>query len=555
MAVTVGGSIVFFVVAGTVQAVLIFWQIVDWPVMVTPPFTGMVIAMAYELSRDTLRVVQLTDDLRESEERMSLAAEAAGFGVWMWTIANNRVWGSERWLRLFGYAPGETVTFEKVVERIHPDDREQVERAMRRAMEDQADYTGQFRLRLPDGTQRWVSVRGRLHPKEAAKPARMLGASMDITECKQAEEKFRLVVEASPNGILLVNDQGRIVLVNAEAERLFGYSREELTGQVIEMLVPERFRGTHPGHRAGFLAAPRARAKDARGELFAVRKDGSEFPVEIRLSPIQTAEGRLVLTAVVDVTARKQAEAEALRQRAELAHITRVSTMGELAASVAHELNQPLGAILANAEAADLFLKQDPPALGELRDILADIRKDDERAGEVIRRMRSLLRKREMEMQPLDLNSVVEDMFRLVSGDAALRKTTLSAELSPRLPAVRGDRIHLQQVLLNLAMNAMEAMARQPPAKRRLVVHTGRVADDTVEVSVTDSGPGIEPTTLPRLFEPFYTTKTNGMGMGLSIARTIIQAHRGRIWAENHAPDGATFRFTLPVASGGNRNQ
>ena len=254
-----------------------------------------------------------------------------------------------------------------------------------------------------------------------------------------------------------------------------------------------------------------------------------------------------------DLTERKRAELEVQQQRQELAHVARVSVMGELAASVAHELNQPLGAILSNAEAAELFLQQDPPALGELGAILADIRKDDERAGEVIRRMRSLLRKRELEREPLQFNLLVEDVFRLVSADAALRKTAIAAELSPYLPPIQGDRIHLQQVLLNLMMNALEAMAKQPPQKRRLTVRTRRASDAGVEVSVTDSGPGIEPANLPHLFEPFFTTKQSGIGMGLAIARKIVEAHQGRIWAENHPGGGAIFRFTLPSARGEGR--
>jgi PAS domain S-box-containing protein len=424
-AVIVGGTLAFFILFASGQAGLVVGGVLRMPIVVSFPFLAVLLAMSYELSRDVLRAAQLGRELRESEERMTLAAEAAGFGVWMWNIQRDQVWGSERWLGLFGFASDATVTFESLIQRIHPDDREGVEHAVRRAVADRSDYAAEYRVVLPDDTQRWVTARGRVYPDAHGKPVRMMGATIDIT-------------------------------------------------------------------------------------------------------------------------ARKQAEAEALRQRAELAHVARVSTMGELAASVAHELNQPLGAILANAEAADLFLSQDPPALDELRAILVDIRQDDERASEVIRRMRALLRKHELERLPLQINSVVEDVLQVVSGDAALRKIAIGAELAPGLPKILGDRIHLQQVLLNLMLNGMDAMAGEPRERRRLSIRTRSSADGLVELAVVDSGHGIEPEKLPHLFEAFYTTKPNGMGMGLSISRTIIEAHHGRIWAENNAGGGAVFRVALP---------
>ena len=267
-------------------------------------------------------------------------------------------------------------------------------------------------------------------------------------------------------------------------------------------------------------------------------------------SPIQDAAWQVIGAVHVgrDITDAKWAEVELLRQRTELAHIARLSTMGELAASLAHELNQPLGAILANAEAAELFLQQDPPALDELHVILAAIRKDDGRAAEVIRRMRALLRKDELEREPIEINSLVEDVWKLVSADATQRGISLAADLDSALPRVSGDRVHLQQVLLNLILNGMDAIADQPSDRRRILLHTGCGADGQVELTVIDSGHGIEPDKLPRLFEPFYTTKPNGMGMGLSIAHTIIEAHCGRIWAENNASGGATFYLVLPVS-------
>jgi two-component system, LuxR family, sensor kinase FixL len=250
-----------------------------------------------------------------------------------------------------------------------------------------------------------------------------------------------------------------------------------------------------------------------------------------------------------DITQQKRAEAELLRQRTELAHIARVATMGELAASLAHELNQPLGAILANAETAEFLLEQDTLALDEMRAVVAAIRKDGERGGDVIRRMRALFGKHELKLELLDLNSVVRDVGQLVGRDAALRGVSLSVCLAPGLPEISGDRTHLQQVVLNLIVNAMDALAAQPRERRHITVSTCPSTDGQVELAVIDSGQGIQPDTLPRVFQPFYTTKPDGMGMGLSIARTIIDAHCGRIWAENNASGGAAFRIALPTAN------
>jgi C4-dicarboxylate-specific signal transduction histidine kinase len=246
---------------------------------------------------------------------------------------------------------------------------------------------------------------------------------------------------------------------------------------------------------------------------------------------------------------RRLAEIEVLNQRMELAHVSRVSTMGQLASALAHELNQPLGAILRNAEAGELFLQKEKPDLDEIRAILADIRKDDERAGNVINRMRSLLKRRSLESDPLDFHGLIEETIQLARPDAVTRKMSLSMRAAPELPLVLGDRVHLQQVLLNLMLNGMDAMKDCRPADRLLSILARVTAEGTVEVVVKDRGTGIPADKVARVFEPFFTTKSDGMGMGLAISQTIIEAHGGTIHAENNPDKGASFIFILQPAA------
>jgi C4-dicarboxylate-specific signal transduction histidine kinase len=244
---------------------------------------------------------------------------------------------------------------------------------------------------------------------------------------------------------------------------------------------------------------------------------------------------------------RRRAEAEISKQRTELAHVARVSTMGQLASALAHELNQPLGAILRNAEAAEIFLQKEKPDLEEIRAILTDIRKDDQRAGNVIDRMRALLRRRELESKPLDIAELIEETVSLTWSDALTRRVNLTMQITERALLARGDRVHLQQVLLNLILNGMDAITAGHGTERSLIIRAGQGKNGDITVGVRDNGPGIPAEKMKFLFEPFFTTKPEGMGMGLAISRTIIEAHGGKIWAESDSPNGATFKFTLPA--------
>jgi C4-dicarboxylate-specific signal transduction histidine kinase len=288
----------------------------------------------------------------------------------------------------------------------------------------------------------------------------------------------------------------------------------------------------------------------AERELFGLRKDGTEVPIEIGLTPIQTAEGLLVLASIIDISERKRAELEAARQRAEMAHLSRLTTIGELSGSLAHELNLPLGAILSNAQAAQRMLANGQTDLAELREILNEIVSEDKHAGEVIRRLRLWLQKGEVQQHPVHINKVVRDVLKLIRIDLIDQNVIANIQLARNLPAVTGDPVQLQQVLVNLVVNACDAMADCDVAERRLLICTkAKDARTTVIVSVTDLGAGVPEEKIEQIFEPFFTTKEKGMGLGLSVCRSIINAHQGKLWVTNNEERGATFHFSLPANS------
>lgn len=364
------------------------------------------------------------------------------------------------------------------------------------------------------------------------------------------EERLRLAMEAMPIGVVMVNARGRVTLVNAQVETIFGYPRGELVGQPIEMLVPLNHRDAHPGHVAQYLADATARPMGAGRDLRGRHKNGSEIPVEIGLSPIVTAEGTYVLATIVNITLRRQTDMEITRQRNELAHLSRVSVMGELSGSLAHELNQPLASILSNAQAGQRMLPTDRPELKEVGEILDDVVSESKRAGEVIRRLRTLLTKGDMQRQPTAVNEVVLEVLKLLHGDLVTHGVTVGLKLQEDLPQISGDRVQLQQVLINLIVNAGDAMEGLAVNDRRILITTDSEDGASVRVSICDQGRGIAEENLTRIFEPFFTSKPRGMGLGLTVCRSIITAHGGKIWAERNGGRGTIVRFTLPVTKG-----
>ncbi len=555
-AIVVGGGIALFVLAAHIHAGLIHAGIIDSPYMVSFAFMAVVVAMGYELSYDVLRAAELAHrlqrreaELLESERRLSLATDAAKLAVWEWDVARDEVWSTESGRELFGFRPSDKLSLSRFLDVVHRDDCERIRNGLMKILEEGGNYESEYRIVLPDGQTRWMAGRGRVE-FNSGRAVRMRGVSLDITQRKQAAELLRLVFEAAPNAMIMVSAEGKIVLVNAQTEAIFGYSRDELIGQPVELLVPEAVRSVHPDYRQGYVGQPTARVIGAGRELFWRRKDGSEVPVELGLNPIETSEGLFVLASVIDITERRRAELEAGRQREELAHLSRVTMLGELSGSLAHELTQPLTAILSNAQAAQRFLAQGSADLAEVREILDDIVKDDKHAGEVIHRLRLLFKKGEVQRQLLDMNEVVRDVLKLMRSDLVNQNAEVETDLTDDLPVVSGDRVQLQQVLLNLVVNGCDAMTGIEAADRKLIVRTGLAGNGFIHVSVVDQGHGIPGERLERVFEPFFTTKAQGMGLGLAVCRTIISAHGGRLWTTNNADCGATFHFTLPLQSG-----
>lgn len=370
-------------------------------------------------------------------------------------------------------------------------------------------------------------------------------ASRDTTRQLQRDETLRCVLERLPFAILLTNALGRIVLANTAVQKLFGYSQDELIGAPANALVPGLHGDANPARQGEAVAAPPPRAIGSTRDLSARRKDGTEFPAEITANHASSDGDPLTLTVVIDRTEHYELQ----RNRQELAHLTRVSTLGELASSLAHELNQPLTAILSNAQAAQRFMATQPINLAEVREILQDLVEDNRRASEVLRRIRALVKKGELEAAPLSLARVIGDVLLVVHSDAIVRGIRVLLSLDPGLPPVQGDSVQVQQVVLNLLLNAFHATESGPAQDRVIVVGATLDGAGMVRVSVCDRGPGLAADKLDQLFKPFFTSKREGLGLGLSISRTIVEMHGGRIWAENNSEKGATFHFTLPVAA------
>jgi PAS domain S-box-containing protein len=383
---------------------------------------------------------------------------------------------------------------------------------------------------------------------------------LDLTERRQAEQelraseaRFRTFVDHATDAFMLHDKDGIVLDVNRHACESLGYSRDEMIGMGPADFDPDadeaHTRSIKKRVEAGEIVTFAGRQR---------RKDGTMFPVEVRLRQFRQADRRLGLSLVRDITERKRAEEEireserrCREMQIELEHASRLATLGQLTACIAHEVNQPIAGTVSNAQAALHWLDRSPPDLEEIRQALGRIVKDGYRAREVTSRIRDLIKKAPPRKELLEINEVIREIIELTHGETAKNGILTQTELAHGLPLIHGDRVQLQQVMLNLIINAVEAISGTSEGPRELQISTGKCGSGDVLVAVRASGPGLAPATFDRLFDAFYTTKPTGLGLGLSICRSIIQANGGRLWASANPPRGAIFQFTVPACPGG----
>jgi two-component system, LuxR family, sensor kinase FixL len=360
--------------------------------------------------------------------------------------------------------------------------------------------------------------------------------------------EFDALLDAAVDAIVVIDDVGRMIRFNKAAEALFGYSSAEAVGQPLAMLMAAPDARAHKSFVDRYLRSGVRHIIGIGREVVARRRDGSEFPAALSVGEASSPQGRRFVGLMRDLTAQKEAEEEALRHREQMVHASRLTTMGEMAAAIAHEINQPLSAIATYTAACQRLLDQGPEARADVVAALREIGGQAHRAGQIIQRMRNFTRSRESQRKLVALDAMLEEIRPLAELDARANRVDLGMEVAPDLPPVNADGVQIQQVVLNLLRNGVDAMADVPEPERVLRLRAALTPEGEVRVAITDRGHGVTENARDRLFTPFFTTKATGMGMGLAISRSIITAHGGKLDCMNNPDGGATFFFTLPAA-------
>lgn len=412
----------------------------------------------------------------------------------------------------------------------------------------------------------WLGAAGEHHSVEwclccldsqPANRSRFAVTAIDLSSNHEAwdrlaekEARLQSILDTAVDGIVTIDERGTIESLNLATEHIFGYASPELIGQNVKVLMPQPYHREHDTYISNYLSTGEKKIIGIGREVEGRRKDGSTFPLDLAVSEFQVAGRRRFMGLMRDISERKRAEQEARRRLDELAHASRLSALGEMATGIAHEVNQPLAAIVSYAQACLNLLNSQSADKAVLKNALTQITAQGGRAGEIIHHLRQLVRKDQTERADMNLSTCIRSVLNLFAGELKSSAVTLSLELADELPQVRVDRVQIEQVILNLIRNALDVLSEQPAKSRRILISSRFTRENAVEVCVTDTGPGLGGENPERLFDTFYTTKPNGLGVGLSISRSIIESHGGRLWAKENRGGGLSVHFTLPGRKG-----
>jgi len=489
------------------------------------------------------------------DENVRSGAEGSGVGTWDLDLSNRQLNWSSATRKLFGVAPDTVVDYELFLSLLNPQDRDRTAAALQRSIETTCNFDLQYRLpRSNEG--HWVRALGAVINGPDGAPARLSGVMIDIDREKRLEDAvrirerhFRSILDTVPDAMIVIDEHGIMQFFSSAAERQFGYTEPEAIGRNISALMPEPDRSRHDGYLARYLKTGERRIIGIGRIVTGMRKDGTTFPMHLTIGEMQSG-GRPYFTGFVrDLTEQQQTQARLQELQSELVHVSRLSAMGEMASALAHELNQPLSAISNYMKGSRRLLAGSTDANAPKIEVALDRAAEQAiRAGDIIRRLRNFVAREASEKRVESLSKMVEEAGALGLTGAREQGVLLRFSLDPACDLVLADRVQIQQVLVNLFRNALEAMGTS--THRELIATNKKAADDMVEMAVSDTGQGFSDHAVANLFQPFFTTKETGMGVGLSISRTIIETHGGRMWAETNQSGGATFRFTLPAAPG-----
>ena len=492
--------------------------------------------------------------MRRSESYLAESQRLTQTGSWALNVGTREmIHTSEELLRLFGFDPDRGIPrVEEFLQRIHPGDRPRAAELLERGIRERTGVEWVFRAALPDGTLKYIHSVG--HPvfDASGNLVELIGTDTDVTERKRAEYLTAQVFESSPDGVCIVGRDYLCQRVNPVAARIFGTPADRAVGKHLTELV-------EPGGFEQRLQPALDRCFAGEETSYAAwitTKGLGHRYLAVTYSPLRPTSDRVeaALAVARDLTEHMKAW-EALREaQAELARVSRVTMLGEITASIAHEVNQPLAAVVTNGNACRRWLAADPPNLDEARQAAQRMVKDGERAGQILARIRALVRRGATERNALDMNDVIQEALGFTRTELDRQRVAIRIDLDANLPAVLGDRVQLQQVLVNLILNARDAMAEVGAGSAELTVGSRREPSGGVLVEVKDRGRGIERSQAERIFEAFFSTKPAGLGMGLSVSRSIVEMHGGKIWAAPNDGPGATMRFTLPAALAGARS-